>query len=133
MGCVKTMLTRQQVKLLWHHHFWDYPRSGALELDGVRYWFQEVASPLDTGVFDIIDLPAQVWAMIDERHQDFREHVGTHCDYTEEKNSRYPSDGKVKPREQWHIFYDKYLNAPEIDITGPVVAQWSYGFTAERG
>jgi hypothetical protein len=33
-------VSREAVRLLWHSDFWDGPKSGMLEHDGERCWFQ---------------------------------------------------------------------------------------------
>lgn len=64
------MLGRAEVRLLWYSRFWDYPRSGALEWDGQRYWFDE-AEP-GTGVFNIMQLSEAQWGLQDAVHRDFQ-------------------------------------------------------------
>ena len=38
---------RDAVRLLWHSDFWDGPKSGMLEFDGKRCWFQIIAENED--------------------------------------------------------------------------------------
>ena len=44
------------MRLLWYANFWDHPRSGALEWQGRRYWFDEVEPGI--GVFNVMELSA---------------------------------------------------------------------------
>jgi hypothetical protein len=123
------MLRREDVRLLWHSRFWDYPRDGALEWDGQRYWFDE--TEFGSGVFNIMELTAEQWALQDAIHQDFQAYVGTHNDYTEPGN-QLPIDvgpdvhnARLRPRGQWPGFYERWKGHTE-QPRGTVVAQWKY-------
>lgn len=123
------MLRREDVRLLWHSQFWDYPRNGALEWDGRRYWFDETEP--GSAVFNIMELPAEQWALQDAKHRDFQAYVGTHHDYTEPGN-RTPiqvsadlHNARLRPRDQWPNFYQRWQGNAE-QPQGTVVAQWKY-------
>jgi hypothetical protein len=115
-------------RLLWHSRFWDYPRDGALEWDGRRFWFDE-AEP-GTGVFNIMELTQAQWAVQDAVHRDFQAFVGTHHDYNEPGNrtpiqvSAELHNARLRPREEWHTFYRRWQGVEQPQ--GNVVAQWKY-------
>jgi hypothetical protein len=115
--------------LLWHSRFWDYPRNGALELDGRRYWFDE-AEP-GTGVFDIMELTDAQWTVQDAVHRDFQTHVGMHNDYSEPGNrtpiqvSAKLHNTRLRRREQWRTFYHQWQGRIERP-KGMVIAQWKF-------
>ncbi|HKF00081.1 MAG TPA: hypothetical protein VKG45_14255 [Actinomycetes bacterium] len=112
---------RADVRLLYYADFWDYPCSGALLWRGRRYWFNEVE--WDTGVFDIIELSDQVWAVEDARHADFRRFVGSHTDFDETG----AEVGQEHPSAQHSRYYDTWLHDPEPDPhSGRVVARWRF-------
>jgi hypothetical protein len=119
-GTLETV-SQRDVRLLYAADFWDYPRSGALLWRRRRYWFSE-AEP-DTGVFDIIELTDDAWAVEDARHADFRRFVGTHTDIGETGATA----GRVHPAELHSRYYDNWLHAPGPDPRlGRVVARWRY-------
>ena len=124
------MLQRADVRLLWYADFWDYPRSGALEWQGQRYWFDEVEPGI--GVFNVMELSTAQWDLQDAIHHDFRAHVGTHTDFTEPGNrtpiqvSAELHSAQLRPHSQWQNFYKRWeghIERPE----GPVAAQWRFG------
>lgn len=119
-GMLETV-SRADVRLLYSADFWDYPRSGALLWRGRRYWFNE--ADRDTGVFDIIELSDEDWAVEDARHADFQRFVGTHTD-VDETGAKV---GQVHPAALHSRYYDKWLHAPVPDPrSGRVVARWRY-------
>jgi len=120
-GDVLETVPRADVRLLYSAGYWDDPRSGALRWRGRRYWFNEADQ--DTGVFDIIELSDEVWAVEDARHADFQRFVGTHTDF-DEAGTRV---GQVHPAALHSRYYDKWLHMPLPDPrSGRVVARWRY-------
>lgn len=122
------MLHPEDVSFLWIEDMWDYPRSGALEWEGKRYWFAE--TEWDSGVFDIIDMDEETWARADREHELFRKHVGTHNDFTDGKTplgrSIAEHHASLRPQEEWHKFYDVYPPGTTLTPQGTVVAQWGF-------
>jgi hypothetical protein len=120
-GGILMTVSQRDVRLLYAADFWDYPRSGALLWRGRRNWFRE-AEP-DAGVFDIIELSDEEWAVEDTRHADFQRFVGTHTD-VDETGAKV---GQVHPAALHSRYYDKWLHAPGPDPrSGRVVARWRY-------
>jgi len=123
------MLSRGEVRLLWHTRYWDYPREGALEWHGRRYWFAEVDE--EPGVFDVMTLTDEQWATEQASNDDFRRFVGTHWDHAEPGNPfhrHHDDEGNivgVRPRSEHHRFYDKWPPG-RPGPRGPVVARWRY-------
>jgi hypothetical protein len=118
---------RNAVRLLWHSDFWDGPRSGMLELDGERCWFEVVAENDDEPLrgwyrrFVVVRLtPAQL-AEEERWHELFRENVGGHTDYGA---SGTRPVGDLRPREQWREFYDAYERRQPLDLSDNEVLGW---------
>lgn len=74
-------------------------------LDGRRVYFDliEELEPHERR-FAVYDLPAEVWAVEDERHADFLRYVGNHWDYRDGKSKI----SKMQLKEEWSKFYDKW-------------------------
>ena len=104
-------LAPNDYSLFWHSGFWDGPISGMLKHTEKEYWFemfQENENPAPGQWYRryaVVALTDEQLAKEHEVHEDFRRFVGTHSDYGK-------SDGKkesLKPKDQWHLFYDKHL------------------------
>lgn len=97
--------------LLWHSGFWDGPISGMLSYDGREHWFEMIQENdiVEEGRwyrrFAVVTLTRDQIDREHKVHEDFRQHVGTHCDYAHDSQGLQG----VRPKEQWHLFYDEHL------------------------
>ena len=106
--------------ILWIENYYDGPLDGVARLDGKPVWFELQAldhgSDVPTGgvlddpgaegdwVYDIFALGDEAWALLCERHEDFRTWVGEHWDCQEGERDI----SRSKPQELWHLYYDKW-------------------------
>ena len=114
-------IPRDQVRLLWHVDYWDGPRSRILLFRGERSWFQVVAeneedAPQWYRHFVIVRMSVKQLAEEERWHELFRQHVGVHTDYDESGRER--PIGALRPREQWHHFYDAAAQRTRLDLSG---------------
>ncbi len=95
---------QETIKLLWHHAYYDGPISGVCEIEGKKFWFDQIAGDsgelwvrhIDettditdddsynydiTRFYKIYQLPEQVMNDIIFNHEIFRTCVGHHTDY----------------------------------------------------
>lgn len=104
-----------ELKILWESSRYDGPLTGVMLYEGKKHYFaMQKESYVET---DSPEYPERrrhfvLYALSDEqihelteRHEEFREHVGTHCDYDETGRRCV---GKTKSRSTWHFFYEKY-------------------------
>jgi hypothetical protein len=109
-------------QFLWHCDYWDGPLSGICVHQDKRYWFH-VVDEIDVAVnvkteqtlhrddyetcriflYSLVELTEEELKKEEYWHDLFEQHVGTHTNY-DENNRRI---GKVKPQENWNIFYEK--------------------------
>ncbi len=120
-------IPRDDVRFLWHVDYWDGPRSGVLEYRGERCWFQVVAeneedAPQWYRHFVIVRMSAKQLAEEERWHELFRQHVGVHTDYDESGRER--PIGALRPRAQWHHFYDAAAQRTRLDLSGNEVLGW---------
>lgn len=104
-------LSKEEYTLLWHNGYWDGPLSGMLRYRDREYWFEMFAENENESSeekwyrrYAVVALSDEQIAYEMEVHEEFRLHVGTHCDYVEDSRN-----GKVQPQEHHHLFYDKHL------------------------
>jgi hypothetical protein len=104
--------------ILWIESYYDGPLSGVARLDGKPVWFElqalsrdcddptcgTVDDPDDEEAYDIFALGDEAWALLCERHEDFRTWVGEHWDCQEGERDI----SRSKPQELWHLYYDKW-------------------------
>jgi hypothetical protein len=96
--------------LLWHSDFWDGPISGMLEYNGKEHWFEMIQENESTDAkqwyrrYAVVRLAADQLDRECKVHQDFQRHVGTHCDYVQDRRNLQG----LHPQEQWHLFYDEH-------------------------
>jgi hypothetical protein len=100
---------RGEVNYLWVSEVWDGPLSGMLEWNGANYWFEmfaenESENPTWSRRFAVLRLTGELMEGALERHANFQRYVGTHYDCGESVEPK-----GLKPPENWHKFYDKYL------------------------
>jgi hypothetical protein len=93
--------------LLWHSGFWDGPTSGMLRFRDTECAFEMISeneNPEEKWYrrFAVVSLSEAQLAREMEVHEEFRRHVGTHCDYDEKQK-------EIRPQSQHHLFYDKHL------------------------
>lgn len=99
-----------RIVILWSEDWWDGILSGVATLDGRRIYFNCI-NEQESGsrTFAFYDLPEQLWLKVEERHNDFQEYVGTHCDYVQGKR-RNNLEANLHPQSEQQKFYDKWLN-----------------------
>ena len=121
------LVPREAANLLWFSDFWDGPRSGMLEYNDERCWFEVIAENEDDDLtgwyrrFVIIRLTADQLAEEDRWHALFRENVGWHTDYLEEAPGRYEG---LCPQEQHQAFYAQYQKRVPLDLSNNEVLAW---------
>lgn len=119
-------IERADVRLLWHHDFWDGPVSGMVLYRGALCWCQMVAeNDADAGDwyrrFAVIRLSDEQQTEEQRWHELFREKVGRHTDYDEEGQRLI---GGLEPRDQWPAFYDAYRERTPPDFSANEVMGW---------
>lgn len=122
-----SQVPRDSVRLLWHSDFWDGPRSGVLESNGERCWFEVIAENQDEDLrgwyrrFVIVRLTPEQLAEECKWHELFCEKVGVHTDYDASGTRRL---GNLRPREQWREFYEAYEARRPLDLAENEVLGW---------
>jgi hypothetical protein len=120
-------VARDALRLLWHSDYWDGPRSGMLDFNGERCWFQVVAENEDENAdgwyrrFAIVRLSPEQLAEECRWHELFRSNVGVHTDYDAFGKRQIDA---VRPREQWGEFYDAYKGRRPLDLSEDEVLGW---------
>lgn len=118
---------KHDVRLLWHCDYWDGPRSGMLEYREERCWFELISENDDPDLiqwyrrFAIIRLTSEQLAEEERWHELFRTNVGGHTDY--DLDGREPGKG-LRPREEWHRYYDFYRTRNPRDFSSNEVLAW---------
>ena len=125
--CAVPQVSRDSVQLLWHHDFWDGPKSGLLLYKKERCWFACVAENEGEDPaswyrrFAIVQLSAQQLEEEERWHELFRRNVDWHNDYVKELPEWYEG---LRPREQWQAFYEPYNNRVPLDLSENEVLAW---------
>lgn len=101
---------QRTIKLLWHSGYWDGPISGVCEIDGKKFWFDQINGeqgeiwikhidesfdPADedsfsydiTRIYRVYRLPDDVMNNVELNHDLFRKYVGHHTDYVDNKRT----------------------------------------------
>ena len=117
---------QKTIKLLYHVGFWDGPISGVCEIEDKKFWFEQIngeqgelwvkhideefdTSDEDSYSYDITrfyriyKLPEDVMNDITSNHEAFREHVGHHTDYVNNKRTVGMHHGT-----NWYNYKSKY-------------------------
>jgi hypothetical protein len=115
-------------KLLWHDDYCDGPTSGLFLYQNKRYWFQVFDKSEDSNSpdyfrrFVILELTENQMKEEVHWHELFVEKVGTHTDYDE---SGKRVIGALKPKENWHEFYDAYEKRQKPNLLNNIVIGWA--------
>ena len=113
------------IRLLWHQRFWDGPLTGVGEDDdGNRYWMSVTPDTEHTThrVYEWFLLTEDEFALVEARHQTWRDQVGLHCDYVYIDGRRQRAAAFTAP-EGWHDWYEEEkLRPPLPDFTDRPVA-----------
>jgi hypothetical protein len=123
------------VRWLWETERWDGPLSGYGCYQGqtVRIALREDRMPLlgrydadgdliwTPRTYDVFALSAEQLAAAEQRHDDFKRWVGTHCDFDQSGTRRV---GAVAPSATHHLFYDKY-GQRDTDDVGALIGWFS--------
>lgn len=136
------------IRILWHNDFYDYPRSGVCLFGGEKRYFKLITEMWEKNpnydpvkdadieceedceymrqaarIYGVYELTPEELAAEERIHKNFQTHVGMHTDYDEEGSRPI---GRVKPREEWDKFYKDPINKrEEIDCEfRPAVALW---------
>jgi hypothetical protein len=116
-------IERGEIRLLWHHAFWDGPLSGLCLYQGRKCWFERCAEGDEEGAdgfyrrFLLLELSPEQLADEERWHELFRQKVGTHTDHDEAR-------GAVRPRETWREFYDEYARRGPVDYSANPAVGW---------
>lgn len=106
------------ITILWHHDYWDGPKTGVAVLNGELVWFQDRKDIWDSEEQDWAVSKWNVYQMTPEQLSEvfrrkhlFMKHVGPHTvNQFRGDREKYP----LKPRHEWAKFYDLNLGkAPE--------------------
>jgi hypothetical protein len=95
---------KKSLNPLWETNRWDGPLSGFCLYRGLPHYFKAHAD-YDLRKATLHPLSEESFAYHKAQHEEFREHVGEHCDYEKGFNRKQVS---CKPESTWHLFYDKY-------------------------
>lgn len=99
-----------EIQLLWCSDYWDGPQSGMLIYNNKCHRFETVAENEEEAPtpwfrrYAVLALSPEQLAKEQEVQEAFEKHVGT---FRLDGFQRIPVD--LNPREEWHFFYDKYL------------------------
>lgn len=96
---------------IWADGWWDYVLSGVCEHDGKRYYAVCVDENYDKRFkwfrrYLVVDLPEDVWAEENARHEFFVEKVGSHFEFDKDKQVRKRDE--LKNSRTWMEFYERY-------------------------
>ena len=103
---------RAVAHMLWHSDYYDGPISGLAEYKGRKVWFHWIKdAPLsELRIFGLYELSDEEIEYEEMWHQYFRDNVGHHCDYVEEKK------GDVNyTQESFNKYYEDAKKEPERD------------------
>lgn len=108
-------IPESEVRMLWHAGYWDGPLSGMCMVDGQHYWFQcAFESYRDRHrKFWLLELPPDDLAAELERHELFRECVGRHHDYVNNRRVCY-----YTPTGREKEYHDRYPSSREDNWRG---------------
>jgi len=121
---------KEGIRILWESGRYDGPLSGVLEYQGQKCYFDlkrdymsRRLSKMVGRTYWVYKLTEEQWKEIEYWHEEFRFHVGTHCDYTwnEEKKDLERGFGKFSNDMNYckEMYYDRYsLFAKEARATG---------------
>ena len=108
-------LPKTFVRLLWHSDYWDGPLSGLLEYEGKKYWYAKCdendADESWYRRFLTIELSEEQIAEEEHWHKLFQQHVR-------------PGPHKLRPKEEWRLFYEPYKARTPRDLEGNQVIGW---------
>jgi hypothetical protein len=116
-------IDQTELKILWVDDYWDGPKSGLLEYQCHKYWFQichENEDPELTNYyrhFLIIDLSDEQLKEEEYWHKLFREKVGHHMDGW---GINKESLKTLKPQEKRAEFYDAYKAREPLSLFSTV-------------
>lgn len=121
-------IERSEIQLLWHGGFHDSPINGVLKYNDKRFWFQQCDDFMDHPEmvakwasywksededapklewyrrYNIHELTPDELKDLDDDHELFRTHVGTHTDYNPDGSRNI---GATRPQSEWNNYYDK--------------------------
>ncbi len=98
------------LKMLWHHGYYDGPLSGVAEYNGVKVWFElDEEDDYQQRTYAVYMLSPDETIQLVQLHKDFQDMVGYNCDYGDlyapyTKNPRF------------NEFYTKYKDR-DVDYT----------------
>jgi hypothetical protein len=94
------------IRLLWHSDYWDGALTGLLLYEERKYWFENYDDVESTRRrYLIIEISDEHLKEAEYWHELFREKVGTHTDYDE---NRHRNIGALKPKATWNEFYEPF-------------------------
>lgn len=98
--------------LLWHENYWDGPLSGVALYNGEHVWFDiEDEDDIGDRVFALYKMSKDICNKIFQRHKEFQEAVGFHCDHDPSVYKPFFKKDDKKFRE----FYDKEYKKFDIE------------------
>jgi hypothetical protein len=97
---------QRTIKLCWHCNYYDGPISGVCEIEGSKYWFDQIRGPQGeiwikhtdesfdisdedsydydiTRIYRVFRLPEDIMKKVIFNHELFRKYVGHHTDYVD--------------------------------------------------
>jgi hypothetical protein len=103
------------VRFLWHSAYCDGPLDGLLELQGKKYWYTKCdENDTDEGWyrrFLIVEVTEEQLAEEERWQKLFQQHVR-------------PGPGKLRPKQEWGLFYDQYKAREPRDFGRNQVIGW---------
>ncbi len=116
------VIGRDDVTLLFDWDHYDGPLSGALTWEGRRYWFTIVGEDIFSGMREVVDLTAEQWALIDDLHALFCQHVGTHWNRDPGTGFRHTQGHHQAGQHQPDLYFEDPRVKAWQDPSGTVVA-----------
>jgi hypothetical protein len=115
---------KSDIKLLWHHVYWDGPLNGACIYNNERLWFECFKEGSRHRKFVLLRLTKDQWEDIDFRHLKFQNYVGTHTDYDDNGCRRAWEGNGLRPliESNHDKFYSWAKDNPLLDPDGEQVA-----------
>jgi hypothetical protein len=118
-----TRLDSSKIRLLWHYDYWDAPLSGPLLYEGQKYWFEMakryrwIYEDSDEAEYLVIELSSAQLAEVEYWHELFRQKVGTHTEYHNNKRTK----GELKPGETRREYYSAREGRQPLDLSSNTV------------
>ena len=128
----------REFKIAWCNGYYDGPLSGIGWYQGRKHWFKCVdegsmgkdqdGTPIKGRVFVVVKLTDEQIENATYTHNKFKEHVGSHTEYTyEDSGKRSRSWGQVNKTVDFDRYREETKHLPKDDYATNEVVGW-YGY-----